>query len=226
LSGLRFLSDHIESLGIGARLSSPFSLKPLKKFSNLRELYVEGRVHDIDVISSLAGLEDLTLRSITLPDLKLLTPLHQLLSLDIKLGGTRNLSHLPSIGRLRYLELWLVRGLADLSPVSAVSTLQHLHFQALRNVNQLPQLNQLTKLRRVYLETMRGVRDPCPLAKAPALEELFMVNMSQMQPEDFKCLVGHPSLRYASIGLGSVNKNAAVRRFLPLPDPSPTFEFR
>jgi hypothetical protein len=42
----------------------------------------------------------LTLRSITLPDLSLLLPLSQLRALDIKLGGTRDLTLLPQIGAL------------------------------------------------------------------------------------------------------------------------------
>ena len=226
LVGLRFLSPDLETLGIGARMSRPLSLRPLERFAALRTLYLEGPVKDIDVIAGLVRLEDLTLRSIAIPSLELLTPMHDLLSLDIKLGGTKNLSHLPSIGKLRYLELWLVRGLAELSPISSVATLQSLKLQALRNVDRLPRMDALAKLRRVYLETMKGIHDPCPLAEAPALEELFFIDMSHMKPDDFKCLVGHPSLKYAAIGLGSRKKNEAVRRILPLPDPPPRLQFR
>ena len=52
----------------------------------------------------------------------MLLPLTRLLSLDIKLGGTTNLGLLPRIGRLRYLELWLIRGLADIGPVGDMPT--------------------------------------------------------------------------------------------------------
>ena len=38
------------------------------------------------------------LRSITLPDLSALVPLRRLTSLDIKLGGTRDVSLLPQVG--------------------------------------------------------------------------------------------------------------------------------
>ena len=47
-----------------------------------------------------ARLYDLTLRSITMPDLSLLLPLTGLRSLDIKLGGTRDLGLLPRVGEL------------------------------------------------------------------------------------------------------------------------------
>lgn len=38
------------------------------------------------------------------------------MALDIELGGTKGLGLLPRVGRLRYLELWMVKGLSDLSP--------------------------------------------------------------------------------------------------------------
>ena len=61
-------------------------------------------------------LTSLTLRSITLPDLAQLQPLAQLRALDIKLSGTRDLTLLPAIGQLEYVELWVIRGFSDLAP--------------------------------------------------------------------------------------------------------------
>ncbi len=63
-----------------------------------------------------AGTSSLTLRSITLPDLALLQPLAQLRALDIKLSGTRDLTLLPAVGQLEYVELWVIRGFSDLAP--------------------------------------------------------------------------------------------------------------
>jgi hypothetical protein len=41
--------------------------------------------------------------------------------------------------------------------------------------------------------------------------------MRQLHAEDFRCFVGHPGLREASIWTGSSRKNEAVRRLLGLP---------
>ena len=82
-------------------------------------------------------MQDLTLRSITMPDLALLLPLSRLRSFALKLGGTRDLGLLPRIGELRYLELWMIRGLADVSVIGRLPTVRSLFLQALRQVESL-----------------------------------------------------------------------------------------
>jgi hypothetical protein len=137
--------------------------------------------------------------------------------LDIKLGGTKDLSLLPEIGQLKYLELWMIRGLTDLQAISDVTSLQFLFLQALRRVEKLPSFKKLQKLRRLHLETMKGVDDISPIAQAPALQELVVADMPQLQPEQFRCLETHPTLKAVRIGLGSKKKNETVNRILGLP---------
>jgi hypothetical protein len=170
-------------------------------------------------------LEDLTLRSITLPDLSVLRPLKRLHSLDLKLGGTRNLDLLPEIGRLRYLELWMVRGLTDLRPIASVRTLQYLFLQALRNVTELPSLARLRSLRRLRLQTMKGLSDLRTAAKAPALEELEVLDMPHLEPEAFRPFTKSRTLRKAMVHLGSDRKDKAVADLLRLPAVDGEFAF-
>ena len=217
LQGIEYLPDNLECFSLGQTRTRAISLRPLGRFASLRELYLEGQTKNFDVVSQLRTLEKLTLRSITLPTLEPLTPLKNLWWLAIKLGGTKDLSLLPRIGRLKYLELWLIRGLADIRPIADLEHLQYLFLQALRNVERLPPLGRLTKLRLVYLETMRGLRDLSPLLGAPRLEELMVVAAEHMQPDDFRCLVAHPTLRHITAGLGSDRKNRAVKELFPPP---------
>lgn len=223
--GLEHVSPELESLTLGQTRARGHSLKLLERFGKLRSLYLERHSKDIDAVGALSGLQELTLRSITLPDLSILLPLKRLLSLDIKLGGTTNLELLPEIGRLRYLELWMIRGLADLQPVASVRTLQYLFLQALRNVTELPSLAPLKKLRRVYLETMKGLTDLSPVAKAPGLQELVAVDMKHLQPEDFKPFLKCRTLRAVRVDLGSKRKNNAVADLLGLPPVEGLFVF-
>src|ERR1700674_818222 len=217
IDGLRHLSENLESLDLG-HTRRQLDLTILSRFPGLKQLKLQGPTKGIGVISNLTALEDLTLRSITLQDLSLLLPLTELRALDIKLGGTTDLSLLPSIGRLQYLDLWMIRGLSHLSSIGRLPHPRGLFLQALRRVEALPDLSLDVELRRVHLETMRGLRDLRPLATAPALEQLLLVDFAHLQPEDLRCLVGLPHLEGVGVGLGSKRKNDAAYAMLQLPD--------
>jgi hypothetical protein len=218
IDGLRFLSNNLVELSLG-QVKRRISLRPIARFTSLRTLYLEGPWKDLDVISGLQTLEDITLRSITLPDLSILLPLRRLRSLDLKLGGTRDLSLLPELAPLAYLELWMIRGLEDISPVSELASLQSLFLQDLARIERLPDMSRMISLRRVQLQNLKTLTDLTPLLTAPALEELAVYNSNRLKPEDFECLTDHPTLRRAVVGLGSKKKNEAVDRMLNLPRP-------
>lgn len=217
LDGLRHLPESLRGLGLGAT-KRQLDLRPLERFSGLKWLYLEKQQKGVDVLSQLTELEDLTLRSVTLPDLSLLLPLGSLRSLDIKLGGTNDLGLLPRVGRLRYLERWRIRGLSDVSTVGSLPHLRHLFLQTLPHVTALPDFGEARVLRRIELETMKGIRDLAPIAAAPALEELLLHDMPQLEPDDLRPLLGHPTLRAATPSLGGIKKNAEARALLGLPD--------
>ncbi len=216
LDGLRHLPEDLEELAIGAT-RRPLDLATLRRFRALTFLYLERQTKHLEVISELTSLEALALRSITLPDLSRLLPLRGLRSLELKLGGTNDLRLLPRIGDLAYLELWLIRGLVDIGPVADLAGLRFLFLQALRRVERLPDLAHARSLRRVHLETMKGLRDLRPLASAPALEELLLIDMPQLEPEDVLPLVGHPTLKGVTAGLSSRRGAAGITRMLGLP---------
>ena len=217
IEGLRHLPDDLEELGLGAT-RRPLDVSGLARFRQLRSLFLEGPVRGIEVVSGLTEMDDLTFRSITLPDLSLLLPLRRLRSFDLKLGGTKDLALLPRIGEIRYLELWMIKGLTDIRPIGGMTELRSLFLQALRGVEELPDLSRCIRLRRVRLETMKGLRSLAPLATAPALRDVVLVDLRQLAAEDVTPLAGLPGLRGVSLGLGSIRKNEAARRLLGLPD--------
>lgn len=216
IGGVRHLPTDLEELGLGATKVKA-DLGVLQRFSALKRLFVEGPVKGIDALASLTCLEELTLRSITLPDLSPLLPLHRLRALDLKLGGTRDLSLLPQIGELEYLELWMVRGLCDIAAVGQLRSLRYLFLESLRQVAELPDLSGCRELRRVHLQTMKGLTSLEPLMTAPALQELVVFDAGHLQPEHFACLRSHPTLRAVTLGLGSRKKTSEVEALLGLP---------
>ena len=217
LAGLRYLPDDLELLAIGQTRTTRFSLKPLERFASLRRLSLEAQRKDIAALATLRELRDLTLRSITLDDLSLLKPLTQLRSLSIKLGGTTDLSLVPEIGRIEYFEVWMVRGLHDLGMIDRMDHLEHLFLQTLKHVKRLPSLGPLKRLLRVQLMTMKGLTDMRPIADAPNLEDLMVLDMPQLTVEHLRPFVDHPSLKHALVGLGSRKKDQQVKNMLPSP---------
>jgi internalin A len=215
LTGIAHLSRlrHLDVGGSKYKLSAA----PLAALaSSLRHLSLEGPVSRVEALSELTELRTLTLRSVSMPDLSVLRPMADLQGLDLKLGGTRDLSLLPSFSRLQYFEAWMIRGLSDLSPLAEVTSLEELYLEALKHVTKLPSLQKLTRLRRITLSTMKGLTDLSVLLTAPALEELALV-ADHLAPEQVTQLAAHPALKKASIGMGSDWKNAAVAAGLPLP---------
>lgn len=219
--GLRHLPEDLHSLAIGRTKKTSHSLGFLSRHRALRNLHLEGHKKDISSVADLEQLRRLSLRSITLDDLSVFLPLRDLREFELRLGGTTNLRHLPEIGKIRYLEIWMVRGLSDLSPLSEMGHLRTLFLQALRSVTVLPDMTKMTELQTVYLWTMKGVRDMSPLMSAPSLRNLLIYDAGHMQPEDIACLANHPALTGASIGMGSNRKNRRVRELLPLGDVEP-----
>ncbi len=201
----------LRELRLHATKSKRPNLVALTRLDQLRVLYLEGQQKHIEVISKLSVLEELTLRSITVADFGFLRDLSRLWYLDIKLGGSKNLSALDSMTGIKYLELWQVRGLDDISVISAMTGLQYLFLQSLPHISSIPDLSRLRALRRIYLENLQGLNDIRSLASAPALEELMHCSAERMEPVQYLDLLRSPTLRGIWVGFGSEKKNEALR---------------
>ncbi len=204
---LEELSPELETLFLGATRSKKPDLSVLGRFRSLRTLYIEGQHKNLDVISELVGLEDLTLRSITTEDLGYVSPLSSLWSFDLKLGGIKDISALSDLESLKYLEAWQVRGLSNLEVISSLSSLQNLFLQSLPRVRRLPPLDRCSSLRRVVLQNMKGLQDLSPLADAPALEEFALIQGENFQPEALAPVLANPTLVRAGARFGSEKRN-------------------
>jgi hypothetical protein len=216
LDGLRAIRN-LDSFTFGATKTKRHSLAFLTRFSTLRKLYIEGHTKEIRVLSELGGLEQLTLRCVSLPNLKLLMGLGRLRTVEILFGGTTNLEALQHLPRLNYLDLTWIRKLEDVSIIGNLKHLEGLHLQALRNVTKLPSFRDLRSLRAVYLEAMRGLSNLQAIADAPALEGLYLQDLPKLDPSSLRCFVGHPTLRAFHGGLGGMKRNAEAEALLGLP---------
>ncbi len=173
---LNNIPSGLQSLSISPSRTKKPDLSVLARFTGLRKLYLDHQPKGLAVIGELKALEDLTIRSITLKDLEILRRLPKLWSLDIKLGGTKDLSALEGLENLKYLELWQILGLSDISVISTLTGLQFLFLQSLKRIETLPKMTALSRLRKVHIENMRSLRDISSLLDAPILEEISHVD--------------------------------------------------
>lgn len=196
----------ITELMLGETRSKKPDLQPLTRFKKLTRLYLEGQQKNIEVLADLVALEDITLRSISTPDLSYLRALPRLWSLDIKLGGITDLSALAGMGGIKYLELWQVRELKDIGVISHMLGLQNLFLQSLPLITAIPPLRESRQLRRLLLQNLKGLKDLSELQWAPALEEFILIQGQPQQVEDLLPVLNNPSLRRATAHFGSRRK--------------------
>ena len=208
-SVLDHISSSLTDLSLTATKSKRPHIEHLRRFRNLRRLYLEGQSNGIEAISDLPRLEDLTLRSITVDTLGFVRHLKHLWSLDIKLGGTANLSALRGMTCLKYLELWQIRGLKDISVISSLVGLQYLFLQSLPHITQLPNMSRLEALRRVHLDNMKGLKNLDASRTAPAIEDVLVIAANGKEPSQFQGVLGSPTLKEIVMGFGSKKKNDA-----------------
>lgn len=207
---LNVLPISIENLSLHSTKSKKPKLDGLLNFPNLKELYLDSQEKNIEIIGDLSLLEKLVLRSVSPKDIRFLRKLKNLWSLDIKLGGIKDLSAIEELENLKYLELWQIRGLSDISAISSLTGLQFLFLQSLRNVVDFPDVGRLKALRRIYLETMKGLTNLDGLFKAPVLEEYIHVCAQNMTPEQYAPLLEIDTLKKALLRFGSDKKNKLI----------------
>jgi hypothetical protein len=197
----------LTELSLGSTRSRKPSLAPLCRFTALRRLYLDGQSKEIEILATLQNLEDVTLRSITVPNLEFVANLPRLWSLDIKLGGIRDFSAIEGKQSIKYLEIWQVRELGSVDIVGRLPGLQNLFLQSLPHVQSLPPLREAGALRRVFLENMKGLHDFGALEWAPALEEFMLVDGKAQSPEQLLPVLRNPTVRAVDAGFGSDRKN-------------------
>jgi hypothetical protein len=214
VTGLSVVAHSLQELTFG-KTKRTFSLRFLEAMPQLRLLFLVGHKKDVSVVGGLTDLTSLGLSGVTLPDLSLLLPLKALRALQLFLGGTANLSHLPRLPALEDLSLMRITKVSDLGVLADLVGLTKLQLDWMRNVASLRSLAGLTRLEDVTLGTMKGLTDLSPVAAAPALRVLMVDGMPQLTAENFRCLVGHPRLKELWLYTPRAKVREAVERMLP-----------
>lgn len=205
---LEGVNQNLEKLAVMSTYSKKPKIDVISRFYNLRTVYIEGQQNGIDSVKTLSNLVDLTLRSVSTPNLNYLNGLKKLQSVDIKLGGIKSFDALKSLEQLKNLELWQIREFRDATFLSDLAGLQNLFLQSLPHIKCFPDLTKLIALRRVVLENMKSLKDFDGLSNAPNLEEFCFIQADRQDITDLLPVVNMKTIKKVSIGFGSLKRNA------------------
>lgn len=201
------VTGQLEELTLGQTKSKKPNLQILKHFPSLKRLYIEKHTKHIEILSTLTDLEELTLKSISVPDLSFLLPLQNLTILKVHLGGIQDFFAIQHLKQLKFLEFWQVRGLSDLSFISFIPTLQQLVLQSLKIVERLPNFKHSFALRKLSMENMKGLQNIESLKSAPSLIEFTHWSAMKMELKDYIPLLQNPTVEKVTVLFGSDKRN-------------------
>lgn len=201
------INSNLKELNLHQTRSKKPKISSIQRFEQLEYLYLEGQQKGIEAMSNLKKLKKVVLRSISTNNVDYLKKLEHLWSVDIKLGGIKDLSGLTTLPKLKYLELWQVRDLANLSFISKLGTLQNLFIQSLKQVTRLPDFSNNIKLRRIYLENLKGLTDLSSLKYAPSLKEFIYALAENQEAENLISVLENSSVEKVFCKFGSDKKN-------------------
>lgn len=204
---LKTMPPNLKSLSIEATLSKNYNIDYFSRFHNLKYLHIEGPCKGVEEIGQLNKLQELTLRSISLPNINFLKNLSKLWSIDLKLGGIKDFSILEDLPNIKYLELWLIKGLKDISFISKMKGLQNIHLESLTCIEELPSLNNLSKLRRIKLMNLNGLKNLNAIKTAPKLQDFFFTMINKLQPSNLTPVLENPNIKNLYIYFPSDKKN-------------------
>ncbi|MFD1885307.1 hypothetical protein [Paenibacillus wenxiniae] len=203
---LQQINPALQSLTLGKTASKKPSLQGISRFTELKELTIEGHHKHIDELARLQHLHKLSLRYMTLPNLDFLLELTELWSLQLHLGGTTQLDALGKLSQLKSIDLAQIRGLEQLDFLSTMTSLQFIQIGAMPHIHELPPLHLLHHLRKIELYNMKGLRKLDQLQTAPALTEFVQREAWEMEADDYIPLLENPALERAYVHLRNEKK--------------------
>jgi hypothetical protein len=212
IDGLAALREGLVDVNL-KRTKRRISMTVLGELQGLRRVALEGHRKDVEVLSTLGGLEGLWLSRVKLPSLELLLPLKQLGAVALMSSATPDISQLASLRKLKDVHLWNMPTRSDVSVIGEIKGLRSLDLHALGRVTALPSFAGLRNLRSVAIRGLNSLTDFSPVAAAPRLRELRLAGKN-LTSEQVACFRGHPTLKAASIYAGSLRRNEALLNYL------------
>jgi hypothetical protein len=215
IDGLRHVADTLKELSL-ANTTARLSLRPVADCAELQSLHLQRQKKDFHALHALTRLRHLGLSGIPLPDLSALLPFESILeSLFLGFCKPLDLGLLGRFSKLEALHFLKISNLSDVSALKLARNLKRIELQWLPHVETLPDLSELTQVEEVEITSMKSLRDISSIAKAPTLRFLGLWDCKSLRPQNFECLIGHPTLRHLNFGVGRLNDNEKIAAMFP-----------
>lgn len=179
----------------------------LTNFQHLKRLIIRGGTQNqLKKITLVNQVKDICLISCKVDNYDFLNDFDSLEVLDIRLGSAKDYSSIGDLSKLKAINLMKLRNLDDITFITKLKMLQFIRLDSCSNVGMIPNLKNLTELKRVEIETMKRLIHLCGISEAPNIKELIVLSPdSKIEPNDFKCFVGHGTLQNILPGIAATN---------------------
>lgn len=163
----------LEYLNLGESASNNIDLAPLRHYTQLSCLVIEGHATHIDTLAGLPALSDLSLyRMKNKLALDFVSGIAHLERLLLQLGGRESIREIDA-PQLNQLEVIRVRGLADLGDLARFPLLRKLWLQDQIKLAQLD-VSGNRLLEQLHLLTCKGLEQLSGLSELAALRQLMV----------------------------------------------------
>ena len=198
----------LEYLNLGESAKNNIDLAPLRHYTQLASLVIEGHDQHIDTVAGLPALHELSLYRIkNKVALDFISEMARLDRLLLQLGGRESLAHIEA-PLLRKLEVVRVRGLETLGDIGRFPLLQTLWVEDQIKLRQIA-LGSNPVLERLHLHTCKTLDSLPGLAALPALRQLSASETML----DIDALLAHglpASLTHARLRTGKKTRDDAI----------------
>jgi hypothetical protein len=214
LDGLRHVTESLKEFTL-ASTKARLSLKSVAACGTLESLHIQNHSKDFGALRSLHRLRYLGIPGISLPDLSALQPFEGLQSLFLGFCKPIDLGLIGHFAELEAVKIVKMNNLRDLAALKLARDLRRIELAWLPHVTTLPAFSESHRLEEFEIESMRSLGDITSIAAAPAVRFLGLWDCKSLTPENFKCLVGHPTLKHLNFGVGRLKDNKAIAAMFP-----------
>lgn len=182
----------------------------LSYFPEITHLTIRGGGKKWQLDGLPSSIQDLCLLEIDVDNFDCLQSLSDLRVFDYRFGSVRQADGLRKCTALQVLHFLRVIGLNNLEFLPGLRNLEWIKLSECTNIERFPDLKSLHQLRRVIVERCQGLHNLSAFTSAPNLDDLIIMEMENLKPNDFKSVAGADHPKRVLPGIGKLNSPSFI----------------